>query len=86
MNPISSLLKVEPKVSQYKNWRDEIIQTAVEDINSLRKGTKHKPETARGLAMRANRNPFLKSDSELNYILSECKKKGNYSHFYWLTK
>jgi len=75
-----------PTPSNYKNWRDELIKKAVEDINLLREGTKHKKETARGLAIRANRNSFLKNDGELDYVFKECARKRNYSHFYWLTK
>lgn len=76
-----SLIKVE-----YKNRRDEIISLLVEDINSLRRNTKYKPVTKRQIAIRANSNPFLKSDDELDLIRKDCEKKRSYSHFFWITK
>lgn len=74
------------KQSPYKNKRAELIGEAVKDINSLRVGTKFKPLTDRLLAIKVNRNPFLKSDGELEFILLECKKKRNYAKLFWLLK
>jgi hypothetical protein len=70
--------------TQYKNERAELIANAVKDINELRKTTKYKQETERNLAIRVNSNPFLKSDSELAYILKECENRRNYSHLYYI--
>lgn len=84
--PNSSLYKAFEKATPYKNWRDELIQTAVEDINSLRVGTKYKKETAKKLAIKCNMNPFLKNDGELAMILRECMRKRSYSHLYFLLK
>lgn len=70
----------------YKNRRDYLIKNAVKDINKLREGTNFKKETSRNLAVRINQNLFLISDDELEYVLSVCSTKANYSHLYWLLK
>lgn len=73
--------------SEYKNHRDFLIKNAVKEINKLREGTNFKKETAKGLAIRINQNPFLsKDDGELEYILSICSMKGNYSRLYWILR
>tara|TARA_R110000868_G_scaffold99181_2_gene273054 strand:+ start:2812 stop:3120 length:309 start_codon:yes stop_codon:yes gene_type:complete len=74
------------KESPYRNKRAELIGEAVKDINSLRVGTKYKPLTDRLLAIKCNRNPFLVDDGELEYVLSQCKKKRNYSYLFCLLK
>jgi hypothetical protein len=74
------------KQSPYKSKRAELIGEAVKDINSLRVGTKFKPLTDRLLAIKINKNPFLKSDGELSYVLDECKNKRNYAKLFWLLK
>jgi len=89
MKPISSLFKpLESftKETVYKNRRDEIISLMTESINKKRIGTDVKPTTKRLVALRANRNPFLLSDDELWFEYKECERKGNYKHFYWITK
>jgi hypothetical protein len=71
---------------KYRNRRDEIISLMTESINKKREGTDVKPTTKRLVALRANRNPFLLSDDELWFEYKECERKGNYSHFFWVTK
>lgn len=87
MQQISNLIK-EYKVieTSYKNKRDEIISLMVDEINKLRVGTKFKPITKRLIAIKANKNPFLKDDGELELIYKECKEKQNFSKFFWITK
>lgn len=70
----------------YRNRRDQLIKEAVKHINELRKGTKYRLETPAQLAIRVNKNPFLKSDGELELVLMGCKEKNNYAHLYWLLK
>ncbi len=72
--------------SLYKSRRDQLIKEAVEHINLLREGTKYRKETPANLAKRVNMNKFLLDDGELSYVLTECKKKNNYSWLYWLVK
>lgn len=74
------------KQSPYKNKRAELIGEAVKDINSLRVGTKFKPLTDRLLAIRINKNPFLKSDGELEFIIKQCRDKRNYAKLFWILK
>lgn len=74
------------KESPYKNRRAELIGEAVKDINLLRAGTKFKPITARLLAIKINKNPFLKSDGELSLLLQDCQKKRNYAKLFWILK
>ncbi len=86
---ISSLIKervIIKKEPLFKNRRDEIISLMVENINRLREGTKYKPITKRVIAIRANRNPFLKSDSELELVYKDCCRKRNYAYFFYITK
>ena len=71
--------------SPYKNRRAEIIAEFVKGINISRIGTKYKPTTERLLAIKINRNPFLK-ESELEFILKECNRVGNYKKLFWVIK
>lgn len=81
-----SMSGISIKKSLYKNYRDELIGEAVKDINSLRSKTKFKPLTARLLAIKINRNPFLKSNGELELVLKECAKKRSYAKLFWILK
>lgn len=74
------------KKSPYRNRRDELIKTACEDINKLRIGTNYKEITPRLLAIRINRNAFLKSDDELDLVLKKCREKRSYKYLFWLIK
>lgn len=74
------------KQSPYRNKRDELIGEAVKDINKLREGTNFKPITARLLSIKINRNPMLKLDSELELVLKDCRKKGNFKKLFWILK
>ena len=75
----------KPEV-KYKNERDEIISKMVIEINRLREGTKYKPITKRLLAIKVNKNPFLKSNIELQLVFSECLKNGSFARLFWLLK
>lgn len=77
-------IKIQPTV--YKNRRDEIVSKITDEINLLRVGTKYKPVTKRMIAIRANSNPFLKNDTELELVYKNCSAKKNFSHFFWITK
>ena len=81
-----SMTGYSPKQSPYKNWRAELIAEAVKDINLLRQGTKYKPTTERLIAIKCNRNPFLKNDGELELLLRECRNKRNYSKLFFVLK
>jgi len=74
------------KESPYRNRRAELIGEAVKDINLLRKGTIYKPTTERLLAIKCNRNPFLKDDGELELLLRTCREKRNYSKLFYILK
>ena len=73
------------KKSPYKNRKAEIIAELVKGINLSRIGTKYKPITERLLAIKINRNPFL-NESELEYLLKECNRVGNYKKLFWILK
>lgn len=73
------------KKSPYKNRKAEIIAELVKGINLSRIGTKYKPTTERLLAIKINRNPFL-TESELEFILRECNRVGNYKKLFWCLK
>lgn len=92
MTDTKSLLSMtgySPKQSPYNSRREEIIADLVKGINQSRIGTKYKPITERGLAIRINRNPFLTGDTgtqELDYIRNECNRVGNYKKLFWCIK
>lgn len=75
--------------SEYKSERDEMIKKAVEHINQLRQNTPYCKciETPAKLAKRINQNIFLagnKNNGELRNLLTECRKKNNYSKLYYV--
>jgi len=74
------------KVTEFKNERDEVISRMVIEINRLREGTKYKPITKRLLAIKINKNPFLKDLGELQLVFSECLKNGSFAKLFWLLK
>ena len=73
------------KKSPYRNRREEIIAELVKGINISRIGTKYKSTTETLLAIKINRNPML-NESELEYILGECNRAGNYKKLFWIIK
>lgn len=73
------------KKSPYKNRKAEIIAELVKGINLSRVGTKYKPTTEKLLAIKINRNPFL-NEQELEYLLKECNRVGNYKKLFWIIK
>jgi hypothetical protein len=86
-NKLEKLEYTLPKnESDFRTRRDELIFRLTKGINLLRVGTEYKPTSLKLVALRANRNPFLKSDDELEYLISCCEVKKNYSYFFWLTK
>ena len=91
MKPIAELFNkslelIFNRKVKYKNERDEIISKMVIEINILRVGTKYKPITKRLLAIKVNKNPFLKSNAELQLVFSECLKNGSFARLFWLLK
>lgn len=80
---------IKPTVTEYRDERDEMIKKAVVHINELRKNTPYCNyiETPAKLAKRINMNKFLagnNNNGELYLLLSECRKKNNYSKLYWM--
>ncbi len=84
MEKINFQVNISPSI--FRSRRDELISRLTDGINFKRLGTKYKPVTTRQIAIRCNMNPFLKSDSELNYEIEECERKETYAHFFWITK
>lgn len=80
------LSKFTNSQTEYKNFRDELISRLTDGINKSRIGTKYKPVTKRTIAIKCNKNPFLKSDGELELLIKECESKGSYSKFWWVIK
>ena len=77
-------IKFEKK---YVNRRDYNLDELVKDINRLREGTTYKPTTKRTLAIMINKNPFLSKDNDaLEYLMRECKEKGDYKKLYWVLR
>lgn len=81
-------LKIEQTIEKtiFRSRRDELISRLTDGINKLRKGTKYGPINKRTVAIKANSNPFLKNDGELELLIKTCEQKNNYSKFFWITK
>lgn len=78
-------LKIEK--SECRNEIEEITKEIVDGINAERKGTKYKPITAKGVAMKFNMHPATRKDiTQRRYILSKCKDWGYGKAFFYLTK
>ena len=86
MNYLKTTFTYTPTKVEHKTFRSELISRLTKGINNLRIGTKYKPVTERLIAIRANKNPFLKSDGELELLIKECEAKSSYSKFFWVTK
>lgn len=73
--------------SVFRSRRDELVSEITAGINASRVGTKFKPITERAVAIRINKNPFLAhDDGEIAYLLKQCRERGNFSKFFWVTK
>lgn len=84
-----SMTGFSTKQSPYKSRRQEIIAELVKGINQSRIGTKYKPITERWLSIQINKNPFLTGDTgtqELEYLLKESNRVGNYKRLFWIIK
>lgn len=73
IKPIFSLLSV-PEKTKVKSERADIIRQFMEEINKERIGTKWKPMTGRGIAIKVG---HLKDNKTLYYFLSQCKRYKN---------
>lgn len=70
--------------SRITNERQDIIRQFLEEINKERLGSKYKPMTARGVAIKVG---HLKDNHTLYYFLSECKsykhRNGSFSKYFF---
>jgi len=66
--------KPEKEKRGITNERQSIVKEFVDEINKERDGTKYKPVTGRGIAMKLS---ILKSNEELYQFLSECRDYKN---------
>lgn len=73
-NSFQSLFSILPteiiKKDKPLNERQGILKMFVDEINKERIGTKYKPVTGRGIAMKLS---MLKTNQELYEFLSECR-------------
>ena len=82
---LKSLTQPKKETVAYRGWRDELVDGFVKGINSQRVGTKFKPISHKQVALRINGNPFFKQrDGEIELLLKDCVKKGNYKKFFWV--
>lgn len=72
--------------TKHRSWKDEVVSEITEGINKERIGTKYKPITERTVAIRINRNPYLKERNECYLLLKKCKEVGFTKMFFWATK
>lgn len=84
MEPLHTNFSYSFSENKFKTRRAELISRLTNGINSLRIHTKYKPTTERLVAIKTNKNPFLKSDDELENLINECERKSNYSKFFWV--
>lgn len=70
--------------TQIRSERAYIVSQFLEEINKERLGTKYKPMTGRGVAMKIS---HLKDNGILYYFLSECKdyknRNGSFSKYFF---
>ena len=72
--------------TSFNTRREELISRLTKGINNERQGTKYPPTTEATIAIKANMNPSLKKDGELELLIKECEEKGNYKKFWWVVK
>lgn len=73
------------KKSPYKNRRDELVSILTDGINIERTKAGYKNLSKKTIAIKINGNPFLSKDNgELELLINECRKKGNYKKFWWV--
>lgn len=86
MISIGDQLKLFDNSNQSKivNERQFILSQFLEEINKERLGTKYKPMTGKGVAMKL---AHLKDNYTLYYFLSSCrdyqKRKGSFSRYFF---
>lgn len=85
MPSIQELLQSRPKEkSKITSERQDILRQFQEEINKERIGTKYKPMTGRGIAMKL---AHVKDKHTLYYFLSECKdyknRNGSFSKYFF---
>lgn len=88
MKSLGTDIKIEytPTPVAFKSRRDELVSRITEGINNRRIGTKYKPLTTRTVAIRINLNPAIsKDDGELELLIKDCERVGNYKKFFWVT-
>ena len=70
--------------TRIKSERADIVYQFTEAINNERYGTKYKPITGRGVAMKLS---HLKDNATLYYFLSQCKdyknRHGSFSKYFF---
>lgn len=74
MKSLFDVLEVPKVKSKITNERQEIISQFVEEINRERLGTKWRPVSERGIAIKLS---VLKTNQEMYEFLSECKDYKN---------
>lgn len=76
--------KMPEKTTNFRGFRDELVDRLVKGINKERQGTKWKPVNHKQIALRINKNPhFTGKNGELELLIKECESRGNYSKFFW---
>ena len=69
----------------HRSHRDELVDKFVLGINRERLGTQYKPILAKEVALRINKNPFLKGrDGEVELLYKTCEKKGSFKYFFYI--
>ena len=78
------LQKYKVKQKTITNERQDIIRQFLEELNKERVGTKFKPLTGRGVAIKVG---HIKDNHTLYYFLSECKdyknRNGSFSKYFF---
>ena len=70
---IGDYLKLNQESSKITNERQDVLSQFLEEINKERLGTKYKPLTGRGLAIKVSHIPT----KDLYYFMSVCKDYKN---------
>ncbi len=85
---IGSFLRLPVKQEDTaRSFRESLINQFIENINRERVGTTYPPVNKKTIAIRINRNPFLKESWQLEGLLKKCKGSDNFSKiFFWAVK
>lgn len=81
---LKDILQIKKEgLKKERSFRESLINEFIERINKERIGTKYKPVTAKGIALKINMNPFLKQSWQLESFLKQCKRAKSFGSCFY---